>query len=254
VRRELLPAEPDVRGNLRAWTDAAGVLHGRVYDCADRPLTETAGADVIATLSYDGEGYKGRLTDSTYVNMGGEEVSRHYEYDGRMGRLSSQTTFALGYRFDQLIEYNDLGLVDEVTYPASNNPADPSQSQDRDEQLGLRQVLALTHSYERGFFWKLLRSGTTQSYVSVDTGLGYDPGGGIRQLEFLGSQQDWEFDARNRIERITGTLGGVTVLDTGTYAYDPSGNITAMGSDTFDYYGGGQLAAGTVSAGAWPAE
>ncbi len=153
------------------------------------------------------------------------EFQHVHEYKAPGGRLSTRWTYVGGVQqFGEDYTWTELGDLDTVRYPPCLTcPAagDPERIVD--------------YEYEWGRLSAVLQESSPTVYASA---IAYHPSGLLARIEHgNGVDTVWDADpdgmGRPGEIRTEGQFGGP--FSTGTFAYDGSGNIKAMGSDAFTY-------------------
>ena len=194
----------DAAGNLISKTDANGAAVTYTYDDLNR-LTgihfPEASQDI--TYTYDtGTNGKGRLSNMT--DPGGTHA---YTYDA-LGNLVSEEKTAEGITCLTQYDYDEAGILTEITYPNG-------------------RVVA----YELDGAGRVIRVTSTKDSVTdvLAENIGYLPFGPIQGFTYgNGAAVNHSFDL---LYRLTGKSAG-SVQDL-SYAFDPVGNITAI-TDNLD--------------------
>lgn len=185
---------------------------------------------------YDAPGQKGKLSRRTSRNPEGlsaldssitsptaprisEDEFFYSALSGRLTKIEQNASYG-GKQLstDYSLTYNNLGLTSSVIYP-------------RSVTTGTRFSTATT--YAAGF-----PTGIQAGGMPVISGVTYDASGGLSSYTAgNGVVTTIEGDASgmSRPRRIRAELGGSLLFDTGVYAYDGAGNITAIGFDAYRY-------------------
>ncbi len=229
----------DSRGNQGRMADDRRTLNS-TYDAAERLLTVTSPtAGLLKQFIYDtsptrGIGKVHQAIRHNLLDIPGDGtpnnvdvvVTETYDYAGIDGAVSSVLTTNSFNDLDFLVSqtYDPLGRVEDLTYPicqgSAECPSDPLVVRGTYQAEYLVAVgvpgaptagAAITY-YPNGL-WSTLVHGN-----GVTTTQAADPNGMRRP---------------GRIS-VSGVAEG-TPFDTGTYQYDGSGNIWALGSDRFEY-------------------
>jgi len=175
-------------------------------------------------------------------------ISEPYAYRGRLGQVSRRTTqlSLLGNppgsqswdTFDTQWTYDPLGNRLSLTYPRCTAPVctDPGDSPG--------PVHTLNYAYTAGVL-----TGTSSS-LGLSSGYAYHPNLELSEATYSsGVKTLWaaESHGMTRPQRIrVARAGGALLFDTGTYTYDPSGNIKRMGSQLHVYDKASRVLKGTV--------
>ncbi len=229
----------DAMGNAGRMADDRRTLD-YAYDAAGRLLSVSSTAEgVVKQLIYDTASTRGlgklhRAIRHNRLDIPGDGtanpidvvVTETYDYAGTGGRVSSVLTANTFNDLDFLMSltYDPLGRLEDLTYPicqgSAECPSDP---------------LTVRNTYQADY---LVAVGTP---FDPDAGVAivYHPNGLWSTLTHSNGvtvSQANDPDSMRRPARIS--VGGVSIgdpFDTGTYAYDGSGNIWAMGADRFEY-------------------
>ncbi len=187
-----------------------------------------------------------RVTRHNYLTAFGNtdvEISEVYAYGGVGGRVSKRViergdggATPVPF-FAQEFSWTELGDLDELTYPSCVIAA----GNECTGNPGPAKVV--DHNYVNGFL-----TGIT-GYATI----GYHANEMLASIAHAnGVTEVWDQDPDSmrgpaRI-RTTGVTGGQN-FDTGSYAYDGAGNVTAMGADAFTYDEVSRLATGSAMGG-----
>jgi RHS repeat-associated protein len=248
--------------------DARGHAHRQVtgsvdittdYDPAERPtMVKTTAGQTLKQFLYDdfsatgtsvfpqcvGGKCKGRLVAASRVNYAPSletvTVTEGYQYNGLGGMLSrrdrtisSPSIPGRSFFFGQT--YNDLGMIDTIFYPCRDSLGGCAS--------GDRTPPAVTSSYTNGVLTSVGPWATSISYSptgAIDTvvhGSGSSAVSEIWLPDPNGLSRPSQIQAKD--------AAGNVLWSTGQYLYDPSGNITAIGSMTYQYDVFNQLTAWT---------
>ncbi len=241
-------SEYDVHGNAGRVLDGSSDL-GYEYDAMGR-LTRVEdrnqGDRVLKEFVYDGgagsgEGKLKSATRHNYVTLpwvGSEQdlwVKNTFAYNAPGGRLSRLWTRFVSSLYYQDQTYNDLGQVETLDYPECSAstvcPQVPAPSR------------TLTHTFDSG----ALRS------VSGWTGnLAVHPSGSLAELPHantVSDETDVDGVSPDRLGRsyTTGATPAGSNWDSGAVSYDGSGNIKAIGAETYVYDKVSRIASGTAA-------
>jgi len=208
----------------------------RTYDAAGRilkteKLLSTATRYPLARYTYDEPNRgasPGMLTtvESFHGDTGLALSTRRHYYSGLNGRLSAEGTIFQNWtagspsaELKATYVYNDFGQLRQVGYP-----------KDPDE---LRLATIVDQSYQHGLPYGLESS--TRGMLVTETR--YNPAGGVSLLAYGNGVNNWiEADVRNRPQSFHFRRTDLTTLyHSGTYQYDGSENITAIGNDSYRY-------------------
>ncbi len=204
---------------------------------ADRPLKEY----VYDTAPGRGAGKLAQATRHNYVTLPWDAtetdawVTDLYDYSGTAGAPSAKTTsFARGpYQYTSAYAYTDGGAIGSVTYPTCDAgfacPATPEPAR------------TVSYTYEQG----LLRQ--VPGWTNTIT---YHPTGAWSQMPRVNTVTDGRDsdpaspDRLNRFHASSPSTGAS--WDSGTMAYDGSGNLKSIGADTYTYDQSSRLLSGTA--------
>ena len=287
----------DAGGRPTEKIESDGTKVTLTYDAAGRILTSSAAEDVTdpnvtlprsyatardqAKFYYDESGVSnaaGRLTRvDSYDESGALIMRRKFNYAGRMGRLSEESsTFAawddrsgigsLDKELKTCYFYDNLGMVSELRYPAESSCTSGSAPSG---------VARLNYTYRYGSLNKIEdmnRPGSGSTTKLID-GVVYSAAGGARKITHGNGRATsiWP-DEMGRPESISvlldpngamnpdpngsnysAFLTNSTPFRTGHYTYDGAGNILSIGpgtdgtsADTFDYDPLSRLKAATI--------
>src|SRR6185312_5467932 len=236
----------DPLGNLLSKIESDGTETRMTYDAAAR-LTSVVAENQLyqincydglpncerTTANYQGGTYPlGRLTRSIGKNpasptRSAEDITEDFNYSHPAGRLSQKTTSFSAGVIPSLTEnwnYTPDGLVANYFHPrASGTPFVVSTTYDHQlpvtlQANGLLVVQGISY-------------GPAGNFTSYTTGnnTGHNVTTTIA-IDASGMPRPGRISTTGAIPSPSGQN-----FDTGTYAYDGVGNITAMGSDTFSY-------------------
>jgi RHS repeat-associated protein len=216
-----------------------------VYDSAERLTdvneTSQAGGRPLKQFTFDtaagyGLGKLATATGWTYSPAAGiypdVKVTESYTYSGREGRISAKSTQVNEDGVDtesygQAFTWSPGGELVSEKYPQCFNGACGAAG-----QLHFISTSTYTHGYPTA----------TGGFI---TGITYHESGMVAAVTHLdGTVDTIEEDAygKARPGRIHADLGATVLFDTGSFAYDGSGNIEAMGSNRYRYDGVSRLA------------
>ena len=237
----------DARGHATTKVDGSSDLTF-TYDRAERltQVEETGtGGRVLkafeyATANNGADLRQGKLWKATRHNylpaFGGldVEIEEVYAYAGKDGRASSRNTNRDGSLwFSQTFAWDELGNPASVGYPACHRTGCGS--------IGGRTV---TYGYTQG---------SLTSVPGYASSISYHPNLMLSQIAHSNGVTDTWAIATNKMRRplqiSTSGVSGAANFNTGTFAYDGAGNISAMGGDTFTYDGLSRLLSGTAQGG-----
>ena len=179
------------------------------------------------------------------------KVTETYTYREALGQVDSRETkldiiapgggVTAGPRFSQTWDWDALGRLSSLGYPqctsASCTGPDDSQGPTR----------AVTWSYTHGLPTRIASSeggapSQTADYL-------YHSNLQLSRASYSNSASTQFYLGTNnmaRPQRIRFYRGAAAQFDTGTYQYDPSGNLWAIGNDRYTYDLAGRLVSGTV--------
>ncbi len=229
----------DARGNLGRMADDRRTLDS-TYDAAERLLTVTSPADgPIKQFIYDtaptrGLGKVHQAIRHNVLDVPGDGtssdvdvvVTETYDYAGIDAQVSSVLTTNSFNDLDFLVSqtYEALGRVEDLTYPICQGSAEcPSNP------------LVVRGTYQADYLVAVGVPGAPTAGAAI----AYHPSGLWSTLVHgngVTTTQTADPNGMRRPGRIS--VSGVsqgTPFDTGTYQYDGSGNIWAMGGDRFEY-------------------
>jgi RHS repeat-associated protein len=233
----------DAGGNLlrmRDGSDASDAFNvDFAYDGIGRLRTVTSDGAMNRRFTYDeasGGDYRlGKVTTAEAWNRygtsdpnGAIDVVEKYVYDGRGGAVSQKTTQLSIHgadqgTFTQSFTWNRMGALASESYPTwSRMPTAPSRT--------------VSYGYTRG------RLSSVSGYASA---IGYHDNFALASIEHSNGVQDWigkDPSGMGRLSEIhtTGIVGGLN-WSTGTYVFDGTGNIRAIGPDRYRYDGVSRL-------------
>ena len=184
-------------GNLLTRTTANGSTISYAYDAVNR-LTQVSypGSGGTVTYTYDPNG--NRLTQVSPA------ASDYCSYDAR-GRLTNQTEYVAGAKYQTLYAYDNAGNAVQITYPDG---------------------YALSMGYD-GVGWLK----TVGSYASIS----YTADGQISKIVYGdGEVATYTYDSRDRPTQILDMYGTTKELDL-NYTYDGTGNVLSENSQAYGY-------------------
>lgn len=194
-----------------------------VQDLTTSGVRRTLKSFAYGTDSPNGDYHLGKLVTAVRHNyhtlFGGDvSVTETYLYGGLGGRVSERDTATSGVNtfpavtFRLLLGWNDLGLVNAITYPTTT--------------LYSTAARTVRPGYSDGLLTTVLGS---SNYV---TAIDRAANGLITSvIHGNGEVEQWTPDASGiaRPSAITVTSNGSTFYQSGSYAYDGSGNIKSIG-------------------------
>jgi hypothetical protein len=163
-------------------------------------------------------------------------IAESFEYTGSGGRMSKKVTSLTGQpegpdAFSQSYTYNSLGELASITYPGCGS-ADASC-------IGATTERTVSYGFNRG-----LLDSVTGWVPEID----YSANGRISRLlhgvqcatrppgsECVEEIQENDPKGQLRPEKIQVKKGASVLWDTSTYQFDGTGNIKAIGTETFQY-------------------
>ncbi len=196
---------------------------------------------VYDTASGRGAGKLAQATRHNYVTLPWNAtetdawVTDLYDYSGTAGAPSAKTTsFARGpYQYTSAYAYTDGGAIGSVTYPTCDAgfacPGTPEPAR------------TVSYTYEQG----LLRQ--VPGWTNTIT---YHPSGAWNQMPRVNTVTDGRDsdpaspDRLNRFHASSPSTGAS--WDSGTMAYDGSGNLKSIGADKYTYDQSSRLLSGTA--------
>ena len=227
----------DALGHILNTRDAAGNSHRFTYDFAGRTLEERltrAGSTqewVVAHNDYDQNASGsnkslGKVTTIISYSDAGviqlSETRTYGEVGGRLSERSQSPDWSGQGAVRTTFHYDSRGELTSLTYPSETAPA--------------RTVLTVDFAYANGYATSATEHATGFELGKVD----YNAAGGVQTLTTGGGtgRSDITFDHGNRVTAIVaGKPGsvGYPQYSSGTYEYDGSGNINAIGNNSYDY-------------------
>jgi len=253
----------DPAGNLIATTDANGATTTRTFDAANRVVSSTStrggAASETVTWIYDdptpgnyGLGRLATMTDPTGT------TARRYE---RRGLVRSEEKTIEGSSYTTIFKYDAARNRIQMTYPSGRVVTATFDFADRPlaASLGAMGLVSATAYAPFGPMTRIaLGNGTVKSMeldsryrplenkLSGPAGLiadyvyAEDPAGNIRQIhDGLDPAFNRDF-AYDELNRLVSANSGSGLWGSGSYAYDPMGNVTSLTlgrSATFSYLG-----------------
>ena len=228
------PYQNTAIGGLAMSYDRAGrVVEVREFHDSQRILKEF----VYGTGPSGNGGPHGKLWKAirhNYHPTSGADtvVEEEYSYGGVEGRISQRVTRVDGSdMFDQSFTWTEGGQIDVVGYPscAPAGCSPPARNVD--------------HDYDMGFLSAVIGYASTFLYESNQMISEIHHANGVHDL--------WVIDPNQMRRPKKIKTAGVTPFNfnTGDYAYDGAGNITAIGDDAFEYDRVSRLTSGTVRGG-----
>ncbi|MHB8799137.1 MAG: RHS repeat-associated core domain-containing protein [Thermoanaerobaculia bacterium] len=241
----ILYSKFDARGHARRVQDGQHDL-AFTYDAAER-LTQVAQADasgnpttpVLKAFSYatanGASNWKnGKLETATAYNpdLTGASVVETYTYGGVAGRVSARQTQVEGRTINQSFAWTDLGPIGTLGYPDDTVLADPARP--------------VSYGYSLGYLTSVGSFLTSLSYHA--NGMVHEAlhANGMKDV-FAKDANDMPRPAQISVQRVS---DGAVLGSWGPYDYDGSGNVKAIGADTFTYDLVSRLTTGTTTAGA----
>ncbi|MBN2440628.1 MAG: RHS repeat-associated core domain-containing protein [Spirochaetales bacterium] len=210
----------DTKGRMTTKTDRKGQIIDYSYDERDLLTLETHYnspqdfADSIPSYSvsivHDISGNERRITNGTMIEHYGYDVlNRVIQLDRKIeepvDRFDTTGVFTFSYT------YNNADMVTRMTYPDAG-----------------------IHTYTYDTLARLKTIATDSPFVQ---NMEYTPSGKVKEMSYAnGTTQNWEFDNRKRISRISVTEGnGSTVIDDLRFTVNGVGNICAINDDEYGY-------------------
>lgn len=223
------------------------------YDGAERvtSVSETATARPLKQFAYDdpfgatyancsGGRCKGKLAAAARWNyspsLGTIAATESYEYNGPGGLISRRDRsvgaaagFANGdFFFTQA--YTDQGLIASIGYPCRTvagacHSADPART--------------VSNEYTRGLLTRAAPWSTSLTYQPNGLPATITHGSGSAAIAETWTADPMGMARPGQISALNSA--GATLWTTGTYTYDGSGNVRAMGADTYAYDALGRL-------------
>jgi RHS repeat-associated protein len=245
----------DPAGNLLATSDARGAVTQRTYDPSNRLLTATAqlaGAPTeTVTYSYDASG-PGNYGKGRLAKMTDPSGSTSYTYE-RRGLLKSSAQTILGTTYTTSFQHDPNGNRTAITYPSGRQVTSSFDFADRPFSVTSPGAIYVTStSYlpfgpeaQTAFGNGTVRTATfDQRYRPVENRLdgsagpladylySEDPLGNITGLhDALDSGYDRDF-SYDDLYRLTRASTGSALWGSGSYRYDPMGNMTSLALGT----------------------
>jgi len=189
-----------------------------VYDRAERlkSVTDANYGQVLKSFTYDaynGSSWPGKLAQAVRHNylapLGDVTVTENYEYLGKAGRISRRDTIFPnnGISFWQTFSYDDLGHITSMQYPSCGSGCGLSGP-------------TVSFQYANGLL------NAIPNWASSIT---YNNNGTVNQVTFSNGAR-WTQTADSTGMQRPASISG-DAWSSGTYLYDGSGNIAAMGAD-----------------------
>jgi RHS repeat-associated protein len=229
---------------LRDGQDTASEAVTYSYDKAGRLLTVRGNGQLLKRFTYDeaagGALAKGKVTTAeawTYYSSGtafpSMEVEEKFVYDGRGGAASQRVLEALlGTTSIGLVYQNqtwhELGGIQDLSYPYwTTFPQAPQRT--------------VSYGYTRGFLTSVSGFASNLTYHDNLT---------LASIERTNGVTDWIGKDPDQMQRpasiaTSGVLAGKN-WSSGTYRYDGSGNIAAIGTNRFAYDGVSRLVGASI--------
>jgi RHS repeat-associated protein len=253
-------AQYDARGHALQTSEAGRILTF-AYDKAERLTSLTDASGPVKELAYDDPSgtsrLDGRLREAKRHNRvdlpwdGTNNpvdvlVTETYAYGGVGAAVSSRQTVVAppGYSamtFAQGFTYSPVGGPDQVTYPDCT--AGLSCPAPADEP-----ALVADYGYTEGFLTAIANPAPAAPdwvtnvlyhpnalWSRIDRGNGWQD---FQTIEAHGMRRPRQLTAKN--------AAGQVKFDTGLYAYDGAGNVTAIGTDLYNYDERSRLDGGTI--------
>ena len=261
--------KPDALGLSRRLIDGTRDLSFQ-YDGNGRPTrVKNTGGQTWKEWTYgssnsgDGDQAKGRLIEAIRYNYppGREAVAIVESYQHRAGtsgpsHLKRQVrwidragTDVYGPTFLTSFDYDKLGNLQELGYPGclANTPSQGGAKPCNDGNDVIAPSGSANYSYVFG------------AVTRVDTGAGlmgatytYHPNHQLASVAFdngtTGAYGEGTSGMVRPARRHFKNAAGQSLFDTGTYGYDGTGNVRAIGADSYTYDGAHRLTSGTVKA------
>ena len=200
----------DNMGNLQTRTTANESQISYTYDALNR-LTKVTypGSGGTVTYTYDSDGNK--------LSMVSPSVTDYYTYDAR-DRLTNQTEYVGGVKYQTLYAYDGVGDITSLTYPDG-------------------YMLTMTYDGVN----RLKKVGT---YAT----LGYTVDDMISKITYgNGEVTAYTYDSRDRPTQILDRSGNTKEMDL-NYTYDGTGNVLSENTQSYGY---DYLSRLTSSSGPW---
>ncbi|HEY6251264.1 MAG TPA: RHS repeat-associated core domain-containing protein [Candidatus Angelobacter sp.] len=251
----------DSRGHLVTQMFGNGEAYSYWYDLAERLTNVCLGSQQCGTplapcpntsltclkeFSYDqGVNGMGKVYQASRFNHPVLGTTQHfskitytYTYTGANGWISARNLFhtfdgqtgSSQEAFNQSFVWNQLGYLDNETYPncaPSFAPCSGSSTPPPSRTV--------SYAYTNGMLTDVT------GYTLGPPGITYNPNGTINQVTHAnGVVTTYAMDPNNmpRVFSIAASgPGGVPLWNSGNYAYDGQGNISAMGNSSFTYDG-----------------
>jgi YD repeat-containing protein len=169
----------------------------------------------------------------------GYRVAEAFEYSEPGGRLSAKTTRLTGSTspdrapaFTQNYTYNSLGELASITYPDCSSGDSACTGATTSRTVG--------YEYDRGLLSKVPGWAPEIDYSANGRLARVLHGNGVEEI------QKNDEDGQLRPQNIQVKKGPTVHWDTSKYLYDGTGNIKAIGTETFKYDGVSRLVEGRV--------
>jgi RHS repeat-associated protein len=210
-------------GNLRTLTSANGSKTSYTYVALNR-LTQVTyhGSGGTVTYTYDADGNK--------LSMVNPSATERYSYDA-MGRLTNQTQYVGGVKYQTLYSYDKASNVLSITYPDGYVLSMTYDALNRLKTVGSFATVGYTLDSMIGKITFGDGEVTTYTYNSrdwptqildkygstkeMDLNYTYDGVGNVRSI----NNENYKYDWLNRLNSTVGPWGTIT------YAYDQVGNM-----------------------------
>ncbi|MHB8340297.1 MAG: RHS repeat-associated core domain-containing protein [Mycobacteriales bacterium] len=212
----------DANGRRSSMTDGTGTS-SYFYDLAGELTSATNGAGQNVGYVYD---LRGELTALRYPD--GRVVTRSYDPAGRMTSLADGAGYYTSFGYDPAGHLTSISYPDTVTENVSYDPAgNLTALADTGRASGGTTVTLASYAYTRDPNGQLTAATTPTPPAATPA-----------------PPQTFSYSPQNQLASWT---AGVT----GTYAYDPAGNLTALANGTTQRYNAAdELTSSTSPAGA----
>jgi RHS repeat-associated protein len=242
----------DTAGNVLTKTDAKGQVFSYSYDAFNRLKTvDTTGSSDDMQLSYDsctnGQGRVCKLSRNTLTNRSLTETSYQYTAMGNVSNLAQSVVTFQGYSVaDNALaySYDNAGRLKTITYPGGGVV---TQGYDDAGQLNAMALdvngthtdllnVSARHPFGvianatygngqniNGFVYGDYRLSSLFESLQYTT-LQYDQNGNPIQMTYPQGQSNFTYDAHQRLDTVSGTLGSYN------FDYDKVGNKKADGA------------------------
>ena len=228
VKGQTTSYQYDQFNQLVTTTFPDGTHESKGYDSVGNLITRITANDSTISYTYDS---LGRLTKVTYPGSGGT-VTYTYDADGNrlsmvspsakdyyaydaMGRLTNQTEYVGGSKYQTLYAYDNAGNVVQITYPDG-------------------YVLSMTYD-------GLNRLKTVGTFATIS----YTLDSQISKITYGdGEVQTYTYDSRDMPTQILDMYGTTKEMDL-NYTYDGTGNVLTENSQSYGYDALGRLTSAT---------